>query len=133
MGKNGFYLYIRYSKEVALIHELAITETVLKIVLKYAAENQAARVVSIRLLAGELRDLTEEWIQRYFDYLSRETIAEGAAITLTRIPVQMTCQACRAGFSADIRSDNIKCPECSNDKSVLTGGDEFLIDSIEVI
>ena len=115
------------------IHELAITEAALKIVLKYAEDNQAARVVSIHLQAGELRDLTEEWIQRYFDYLSRETIAEGAKISLTRIPVQVTCQGCQAGFSADIRSDKIECPECGNDKTALTGGDEFLIESIEVI
>ncbi len=115
------------------IHELAITEAVLKIVLKYAADNQAARVVSIRLQAGELRDLTEEWIQRYFDYLSPGTLAEGAIISLTRIPVQMTCQDCQTSFSADIHLDQIECPACGNDKTALSGGDEFLIESIEVI
>jgi hydrogenase nickel incorporation protein HypA/HybF len=106
---------------------------VLKIVLKYAAENQAARVVGIRLQVGELRDLTEEWIQRYFDYLSRDTLAEGATISLTRIPVRMACLACRTSFSADLHADQINCPACGHDQSSLTGGDEFLIESIEVI
>lgn len=90
-------------------------------------------MVNIRLQVGELRDLTEEWIQRYFDYLSPGTLAEEAKITLTRIPVKMTCQACQASFSADIHLDKIECPECGNDKTALTGGDEFLIESIEVI
>jgi len=112
---------------------LAITEAVLKIVLKYAEDNQAARVVGIHLQVGELRDLTEEWIQRYFDYLSRESIAEGAKINLTRIPVQITCQICQVGFSADIHSAKIECPTCGNDQPTLSGGDEFLIESIEVI
>jgi hydrogenase nickel incorporation protein HypA/HybF len=90
-------------------------------------------VVSVHLQAGELRDIAAEWIQRYFDYLSRGTLAEGAKIVLTKIPAQMTCQTCRAGFNADIRADKIECPECGNDKAVLTGGDEFFIESIEVI
>ena len=90
-------------------------------------------MVSIHLQVGELRDLTEEWIQRYFDYLSPGTLAEGAKITLTRVPVKMACQACQASFSSDIHSAKIECPECGNDKPTLTGGDEFLIESIEVI
>ena len=90
-------------------------------------------MVSIHLQVGELRDLTEEWIQRYFDYLSPGTLAEGAKIALTGIPVKMTCQACQASFSSDIHLDKIECPECGNDKPTLTGGDEFLIESIEVI
>jgi Zn finger protein HypA/HybF involved in hydrogenase expression len=68
-----------------------------------------------------------------FRLLKPDTLAEGAIITLTKIPVKMTCQACQASFSADIHSDKIKCPECGNDQTSLTGGDEFLIESIEVI
>jgi hydrogenase nickel incorporation protein HypA/HybF len=115
------------------IHELAVTEAVLNIVLKYAAENQAARVVNIRLQAGGLRDLTEEWIQRYFDYLSKETIAEGAKIILVRLPVTLTCRTCLNSFNVDIRQDNVKCPACGSTDTELSGGNEFLIESIEVI
>ncbi len=90
-------------------------------------------MVGIRLQAGELRDLQEEWLQRYFDYLSRDTIAAEAKIKLTRIPVQMICQACQAAFNADISLDKIECPACGHDQAALSGGDEFLIESIEVI
>jgi hydrogenase nickel incorporation protein HypA/HybF len=101
--------------------------------LKYAEENQTHQVVRIQLQVGELRDFTEEWMQRYFDYLSRGTIAEGGKISIKRIPVTVKCIECAYSFNADIRQDNILCPDCGSTKNELVSGDEFLIESIEVI
>ncbi len=115
------------------MHELSITEEVLKIVLEYAEENRAARVVVIHLQAGELRDLDEEWLQRYFDYLSRGTIAEGAKIALNTMPALLKCSDCDHIFNDDIRQDNIICPACESTANKLVGGDEFIIESIGVI
>ncbi len=56
------------------MHELPITRAVLDIALEFAAKESATRVVSIDLRVGELRDLVEEWAQRYFDYVSKGTI-----------------------------------------------------------
>ncbi len=115
------------------IHELAVTESLLKIVLKHAEENAAKRVVSIQLQVGELRDLTEEWMQRYFDYLSEGTLAEGSKILMTRVPVTFRCEACAHAFSADIRQSNLCCPACGLDRCELVTGNEFLIENIGVI
>jgi hydrogenase nickel incorporation protein HypA/HybF len=116
-----------------IIHELAVTESLLKIVLKHAEENGANRVLSIQLQVGELRDLTEEWMQRYFDYLSEGTPAEGGKILMTRIPVAFRCEACAHTFSADIRQSNLLCPACGHERCELIAGNEFLIESIGVI
>ena len=116
-----------------IIHELAVTESLLKIVLKHAEENGATRVLSIHLQVGELRDLTEEWIQRYFDYLSEGTSAEGGKIIMTGIPVTFKCGDCAHTFSADIRQNNLRCPACGQENCELVAGNEFLIESIEVI
>lgn len=105
----------------------------LKIVLKHAEENGANRVVSIQLQVGELRDLTEEWMQRYFDYLSEGTVAGGGKVLITRIPVAFRCGACAHKFNADIRQDNLLCPACGFESCELITGNEFLIESIGVI
>ena len=120
-------------KGVFNIHELAITEELLKLVLKYAEENDAQRVISINLQVGELRDFTEEWMQRYFDYLSRGTIAEGGKVVLKTIPVEMECNECMATFRADIKQADIKCPDCSSPSCRVIAGNEFIIESIGVI
>jgi hydrogenase nickel incorporation protein HypA/HybF len=112
---------------------LAVTEGVLNVVLKYAEENEAQRVVSIHLQVGELRDITEEWVQRYFDYLSRGTIAEGGKIAIKRIPAALKCLECEEIFKANIRQEKIICPGCDSVKNELVAGSEFLIESIEVI
>lgn len=101
--------------------------------MKHAEENAAKRVLSIQLQVGELRDLTEEWMQRYFDYLSEGTLAEGSKILMTRIPVSFRCEACAHIFCADIRQSNLPCPICSHESCELITGNEFLIESIGVI
>jgi len=115
------------------IHELAITESLLKIVLKHAEENDADKVVSVQLQVGELRDIVEEWMQHYFDYLSKDTVAEGAKIMVRTIPATLRCENCAHQFSTDIRSSDPLCPLCSCDRWQVTGGEEFLIESIGVI
>ena len=112
---------------------MAVTESVLKVVLKYAEYNQACRVVSINLQVGELRDITEEWMQRYFDYLSHGTIAEGGKIVLRRSPALMKCGECAHSYNADIRQESVLCPGCGCAKIELVSGNEFLIESIGVI
>ncbi len=127
------YSHIKSEMRACAIHELAVTEGVLKVVLKYAEENGAQRVVSIQLQVGELRDITEEWVQRYFDYLSRGTIAEGSRIDIKQIPAALKCLECEEIFKANIRQENILCPGCGSVKNELVAGSEFLIESIEVI
>lgn len=112
---------------------MAVTESLLKIVLQYAEESRAARVVSIKLQVGELRDITLEWMQRYFDHLSRNTIAEGGKISIASIPVTMECSSCRHTFTADIRQKDLLCPACGDENCTLLRGNEFLVESIEVI
>ncbi len=101
--------------------------------MKYAEDNQASRIVSIYLQVGELRDFEEEWMQRYFDYLSRGTIAEGGKIVLKKIPASARCVQCAHTFNTDIKQDNVYCPGCGCSKIELVTGNEFLLESIEVI
>ena len=115
------------------IHELAITESLLKIVLKHAEENDADKVVSVQLQVGELRDIVEVWMQHYFDYLSKGTVADGAKIMIRTIPATLRCESCAHQFSADIRSSDPLCPLCSCNSWQVTGGEEFLIESIGVV
>ncbi len=90
------------------MHELAVTESLLQVVLRHAGEGGAGKVVSVSVRVGELSDLVNEWMQRYFDYLSRGTIAEGALIRIERIPATFRCGGCGdvfPGRSPDARGD----------------------------
>jgi hydrogenase nickel incorporation protein HypA/HybF len=116
------------------MHELPVTERILSVVLRHASANDVTRVVAVNLRIGELSDLLDEWLQRYFDYLSRGTVAEGAAIRIERTPVMFRCNGCRGEFHVDItRMQDIVCPICGGDNVVLVSGREFFIKDIEVV
>jgi hydrogenase nickel incorporation protein HypA/HybF len=116
-----------------LMHELPITESILKIVLKHAAKNGAAKVVTIRMSVGQLSDLQDEWIQHYFDYLSKGTAAEGAKLAIERPPARVRCDACSNAYEVrTARIAEITCPECGQKGGTLLSGREYYIKEMEV-
>lgn len=116
------------------MHELSVTESLLQVVLRHAGAGGAVRVVSVSVRIGALSDLVNEWMQRYFDYLSKGTIAEGARIRIERIPVTFRCDACGDRFPADPRSrEAIRCPRCASEALTLATGRECFVEGIEVV
>jgi len=118
------------------MHELGVTQDVLKTVLRHAEENGAERVTTIHLKIGELRDIVDQWMQRFFDYLSKGTIAEGAKLAIERPPIRFQC-GCGKEFgvlATELMADQeILCPDCHEGSCTLVSGREFSIESIEVI
>jgi hydrogenase nickel incorporation protein HypA/HybF len=116
------------------MHELPITESILNIALKHAEADGAERIVRINLRIGELSDIIDAWVQRYFDYLSKDTIADGATLKIERLPVIFRCNACENNFQIDIRKiKDIVCPACGGNGVELVSGREFYIKDIEVL
>ncbi|MBW2560360.1 MAG: hydrogenase maturation nickel metallochaperone HypA [Deltaproteobacteria bacterium] len=115
------------------MHELPITESILKIVLRHAEGQRVRKVVAIHLQIGRLSDLEDEWIQRYFDYLSKGTIAEGARLKIERTPVMMQCNACRTSYEVEAaRIGDLVCPACGEGSGTLLSGREYYIKEMEV-
>ncbi len=83
------------------MHELSIVQNVVNIVLDHAERNGAQKVLSVSLRVGELRDVVDDLIQRFFDYLSKDTIAEEARLKIERLPVIFRCK-CGETFSVHI-------------------------------
>ncbi len=116
------------------MHELPVTERILDVVKAHAERNNVQKVVSINLRVGELSDLEDEWIQNYFDYLSKDTVAEGAKLKIERVPVVMECEDCSNSFQVNIKEmKEIQCPECDSKKCTLTSGKEYYIKDMEVL
>ena len=116
------------------MHELPVTESILRVVLNYANQNNVQKVTKIFLEIGEMSDLEDEWMQRYFDYISKDTIAFEAKLDITKKPVVMECEECSKTFEVDIKKEGeIVCPGCSSKNSRLISGREYFVKSIEVI
>ena len=118
------------------MHELPLTQNILDTALRYARQTNSQKVVTIVLRLGALRDIKKEWIQHYFNYISRGTIAENAEILVVADPVVCHCRDCGKDFEIDrdgIASENILCPVCQEQNYTLISGKAFRIEGIEVI
>jgi len=117
------------------MHEMPVMESILKIVLKHAESNNVKKVMSVSLTVGELSDLQDEWMQKFFNYLSKDTIAEGATLKIERAPVVLKCNDCDHSFQVSARDlgDTI-CPKCKAEKNFsLESGREYFIKNMEAI
>ncbi len=115
------------------MHELAVTKSILKLVLDHTAQHGGSQVLRISLVIGEMRNLEEDWIQRYFDYISAGTPAEKAVIQVRKVPVVFQCKGCERSFSANLREDKkLLCPHCSSFEYDLISGRELLVEQVEI-
>jgi hydrogenase nickel incorporation protein HypA/HybF len=115
------------------MHELYVTKSIQQIVLKHAIKGNVNRVLSVNLEIGALSDLQSEWLQRYFDRLSRGTVVEGAKLRITRVPAVFECNDCYQPFEIDsLLEIDLYCPSCQSREVNLVSGREYHIKNMEV-
>ena len=111
------------------MHELPVTQGMLSIALEHAARAHATRITAINLVIGELSGIVDDSVQFYFDFMSKDTLAEGALLRFERIPGRFRCHECQTTFSTN---GTWECPQCGQWKVEIVSGREFYVDSIEV-
>jgi hydrogenase nickel incorporation protein HypA/HybF len=112
------------------MHELGVTENIVNITLAKADEAQASKVLKINLVVGDLSGFVPDCIQFYFDTLSKDTIARGAALHFETVPAELRCRNCSATFRP---KDTIWCcPKCGSQSVEIFRGRELYIESVEV-
>ena len=112
------------------MHELAITQNMLDVVLEQAEEAGAKEVKKINLVIGEMSGFVEECVQFYFDFINKETIAEGAALSFKMIPATARCRGCGKLF--ELKEFEWTCPHCQGNGLEIVTGKELFVESIEV-
>ncbi|MCL4466983.1 MAG: hydrogenase maturation nickel metallochaperone HypA [Chloroflexi bacterium] len=112
------------------MHELSITESLLKIALAAGEKGGAVRITSIRIVVGDLTQVDPESVQFYLDVLAKGTIAEGALLAAERRPLRAACRDCGREFG--VAEFQFVCPHCNSGDTAIVSGRELYIDSIEV-
>lgn len=115
------------------MHELPITKNIFQIVFKHARANNVKRVMSVNLEIGALSDLQSEWVQRYFDHLSRGTLVEGAKLKINRVPAVFRCNRCGRSFEINsLLEEDLSCEQCHSREVTLVSGREYHVKDMEV-
>ena len=115
------------------MHELLVTKSIFQIVLKHAEMGDVKRVISVNLEIGALSDLQSEWVQRYFDRLSRGTVVEGAKLEIKRVPAVFRCNRCQRSFEINsLFEEDLSCEWCHSREVTLVSGREYHVKNMEV-
>jgi hydrogenase nickel incorporation protein HypA/HybF len=113
------------------VHELAITQNILEIVLDEAKTAQANKVTKISLVIGELSGIVSDSVLFYFDFLKKGNAAEEATIDFRLVPVELRCRDCLTNFNPK-EDASWACPNCQGTNFDLINGRECYVESIEV-
>lgn len=116
---------------MAPMHEMSVSQSILDIALRHADHANARRIVAINLVIGDLTGFVDDSIQFYMDFLSRDTLAEGACLHFDRIAARVRCHGCGTAY-APPDSRIWSCPECDALGGEIVAGKEFHVASIEI-
>jgi hydrogenase nickel incorporation protein HypA/HybF len=109
------------------MHELSLSSAVLATTLKHA---DGRRVSAINLRIGRLRQVIPDSLEFYFEFVSRETVCEGARLEMEVIDARLRCRPCGTEWAIEIPA--FRCPTCGGSGVEVASGDEFEVESIEV-
>lgn len=112
------------------MHEMSIAQGILDIVLETAAEHSAVKVTCIKLLIGQMTRVESASLIFGFEMLSAGTIAEGAKLEITTVPLVGECGSCGQQFS--VENYSFFCPLCNSASVVVVSGRELAVDYLEV-
>ena len=109
------------------MHELGLCEGILEAVERRAA---GRRVTRVRVRVGTLHRVVEPALAQAFELVAGGSVAEGATVELVPVPVVVACGACGQATEADDVPP--ACPACGAGALDVRGGDELVLESIQV-
>ena len=116
--------------EKTAMHELVVTESILEIAVRHAKLAHAQKISTLYLVIGQLSSIVDDSVQFYWDFVSKDTPAEGARLQFRRIPAELHCIDC--GNSYILEKGELACPACGGPHIKIVTGEEFYLESIEV-
>ena len=112
------------------MHELSIAVSIVDIAIEQATSSNAQKINEVELEIGSLAGIELESLSFCFESVCKETIADGAKLTIVEIKALGECDNCHHRFP--VESYFAVCPECDGTKVETVQGKELKIKSIVV-
>jgi len=113
------------------MHEMSITESILRITLDHAQRVNAKSISAIHIRTGELSSMVDDSIRFYWEIIAKDTPAENASLLFTRVPARVSCLDCKHEFEWK-QKESFACPQCGGQHLRILEGEEMQVESIEV-
>ncbi len=116
------------------MHELPFTKGIFRSVMRKAESVDAVGINIVVLEIGVLHDFIPEFVQKYWDFISRGTIAEGSKVEIRWKNGTAVCGQCATQY--EITKENMLtsvCPSCGYEYGSMVSGNEMKIVGIEIV
>lgn len=113
------------------MHETSVLENVLKTCRKIAEDNNVQNIKKITLSVGELTGYIPHFFSDYFPIITKgESLFENTELNIKIIKGEALCEECGAMYN--VMKNEGKCPKCNSMSKTIIGGQDFVLDNIEV-
>jgi hydrogenase nickel incorporation protein HypA/HybF len=112
------------------MHELSICQALISQVEKIADDKHANQVTAIHIGMGPLSGVEEQLLKNAYPIASASTVADGAELFITSIPVCIRCTKCEK--DSEVKPNRLVCNHCGDWRTRLTSGDELLLMRVEL-
>lgn len=109
------------------MHELAMAESLLRLVEQEAARHPGTRVVRVGLRVGEWSGVEPEALAFCFEVLTRDSPLGPLELAMEMVAPRRSCSACGAESA-----NGSACARCGATARTTTGGDELELAYLEV-
>lgn len=113
------------------MHEMSYVVTIVNRALETAEERGASRVRGLTVSIGEMSDVLPEYFEKYFYTAAKETLLEGAELTIRQEPVKVQCAGCGQSYHPD-RENHYICPGCGKSEGKVVAGRGIILEQIEL-
>ena len=112
------------------MHEIKLIESIISILNREVEDPAIGEVKTIHLEIGRLRRVVPEIMESCFPHVPKNDKLKTAKIKITELPIRVRCSKC--GYEEEIKDySSYDCKKCSNKKTEIISGNEFLIKGIE--
>jgi hydrogenase nickel incorporation protein HypA/HybF len=114
------------------MHEIAAIRSAVSAALEAMREAGASRITRVQMTLGASGHLTEESARQYFDLLTANTPASGAALSLSWLPAPYQCFECRHRFESLEPPEAVLCPLCQGAALEVNHQESCYLSAIEI-
>ena len=112
------------------MHELSIATNILKLAEDEAIKAGSHKILNIELEIGGLAGVQQDALLFGFEAVSKNSIAEGATVTINTIQAQAKCAGCNGSFP--VQSFFESCPNCATLLHAIEQGEELRLVAVNV-
>lgn len=112
------------------MHEVAIAREILDVVDKTARDNQAEKVILVKLRIGKFTSIVRDALDFALDALKPDTLAGDAHFEVESVALHARCASCGHDYP-DMEDFHFICLECGGNLDIIAGR-ELEIVAIEI-